>query len=469
MPKVEKLLLTRRGPWVFMKTDPIFQALTPEELYEAARFLAFDPIVSTSPLVWLSKLSTQQQQEWLHENRTRLEQAFCEAGSWSFGETKSYSEVLRSLAASMSLENSASMPIASVEASIVQKTWANASSKMTAEQLAAVRTELEKVAAQHGKSVGAELTGFAALSAAQLSGFGVYILGSTVLGAINGALGLGLSFGAFTGLSSLISVVIGPVGWIGLGLATVVKLGSPNYKKILPVVILAARRRAMMSDVDIEQIRTVEQEVQLAAKRQKPKKSAPSNAPRRMSEQERRTFDLKNPELIRMAKELGVEYHDLLPEEQQYLRDCLEEQNVRAADEAKEATRQLREAKRIEKQNSGTARAAESSLKKNVAKKKAEYRLILSNLEFADPAMEWLCHASEEMKAPFLRELSRLNQGHFNPKCTIKNTFPKITEQEAGKDGRIYYRPGSNGSRTYIALLGTKASQESDIHSLRSS
>ncbi|HSM87230.1 MAG TPA: hypothetical protein VLT16_13815, partial [Candidatus Limnocylindrales bacterium] len=71
-------------------------------------------------------------------------------------------------------------------------------------------------------------------------GFGVYMLGSTLLGAINGALGLGLGFGAFTGLSSLISGIIGPPGWAALGLFTVFRLGSPNYKKLLPIVILIA-------------------------------------------------------------------------------------------------------------------------------------------------------------------------------------------------------------------------------------
>jgi hypothetical protein len=74
------------------------------------------------------------------------------------------------------------------------------------------------------------------------------MLGSTVLGAINGALGLGLGFGAFTGLASLISTVIGPLGWTALGLFTVLKLGSPNYKKLLPAVVFIATQRALATD-----------------------------------------------------------------------------------------------------------------------------------------------------------------------------------------------------------------------------
>jgi hypothetical protein len=32
-------------------------------------------------------------------------------------------------------------------------------------------------------------------------------------------------------LSSAISVMIGPVGWVALGLSAIIKLGGPNYKK----------------------------------------------------------------------------------------------------------------------------------------------------------------------------------------------------------------------------------------------
>jgi uncharacterized protein YaaW (UPF0174 family) len=87
------------------------------------------------------------------------------------------------------------------------------------------------MASKHGKQFNKELSGLTALGAAQLSGFGVYVLGSTLLGAINGALGLGLGFGVFMGLSSLISVIIGPVGWAAFSLLAVAKLGGPNYKK----------------------------------------------------------------------------------------------------------------------------------------------------------------------------------------------------------------------------------------------
>ena len=60
-----------------------------------------------------------------------------------------------------------------------------------------------------GKS-GELITGagvFGALTAAQLSGFGVYLLASTALGAITSTLGLTLPFVAYTTMSSAISVI----------------------------------------------------------------------------------------------------------------------------------------------------------------------------------------------------------------------------------------------------------------------
>jgi hypothetical protein len=129
---------------------------------------------------------------------------------------------------------------------LIVKVWNDAVAKFTPTQVEELKNRTQQIAETYGKSLGGEVAGFAALTAAQMSGFGVYMLGSTILGAINGALGLGLSFGAFTGLSSLIATVTGPIGWAALGMFAVLKLGAPNYKKILPVVIFIAAQRSLI-------------------------------------------------------------------------------------------------------------------------------------------------------------------------------------------------------------------------------
>lgn len=61
------------------------------------------------------------------------------------------------------------------------------------------------------------LSGISAIGAAQLSGFGIYLLASSTVGAITSVLGITLPFAFYTGMSSIISFVIGPVGFLVMG------------------------------------------------------------------------------------------------------------------------------------------------------------------------------------------------------------------------------------------------------------
>src|SRR5690554_2549727 len=59
----------------------------------------------------------------------------------------------------------------------------------------------------------ASVAAIASLSVAQLSGFGVYLLATSTVGAITSAFGITLSFGFYTAMSSFISYAIGPIGF----------------------------------------------------------------------------------------------------------------------------------------------------------------------------------------------------------------------------------------------------------------
>lgn len=79
--------------------------------------------------------------------------------------------------------------------------------------------------------------------AANLSGFGLYLASSTALGAITSAIGVTLPFAVYTGMSSTLAVLIGPVGWIALGGWVLHKLGKPDPNKVIAGTLLVANVR----------------------------------------------------------------------------------------------------------------------------------------------------------------------------------------------------------------------------------
>lgn len=234
-----------------MTHDPIFRNLPTAQLPQLAKTLTFDPLTGNTPTRLLSTLSEQEQSLWLDTHRVDLEDYFSFVGSsflaYVTGNGKSYRQIVMDMADKLSASYHLYDETTEIEQSVVCKMWNDTVARMTPEQRQELLAQAEVLATKYGVGFGKEIAGFATLTVAQMSGFGVYLLGSTLLGAINGALGLGLGFGVFTGLSSLISTVIGPAGWAALGLFTILKLGQPNYKKLLPAIIIIATARAAQS------------------------------------------------------------------------------------------------------------------------------------------------------------------------------------------------------------------------------
>ena len=75
------------------------------------------------------------------------------------------------------------------------------------------------------------------MTVANLGGFSTYMLMSSFLSVVSfGTLG----FGAYTAASSLLSTIIGPVGWTALGIYAIYKWTRPDFKKLIPAVITVA-------------------------------------------------------------------------------------------------------------------------------------------------------------------------------------------------------------------------------------
>ena len=95
-----------------------------------------------------------------------------------------------------------------------------------------------------GTNLSGPMTTLALLGLAQASGFGVYVASTTALGLLTHAVGITLPFAAFTGLTSTIAFVIGPVGWLSAIAWGTWKVTQPEWKKITPVLIYIIARNS---------------------------------------------------------------------------------------------------------------------------------------------------------------------------------------------------------------------------------
>lgn len=91
------------------------------------------------------------------------------------------------------------------------------------------------------------------MTAARMSGFGVYLMASTVLGGLTSAIGITLPFGIYMGMSQAIALVLGPVGWAALVGGLVWTLNQPNWERLaLGVVYVSLLRNTTETDVENE-------------------------------------------------------------------------------------------------------------------------------------------------------------------------------------------------------------------------
>jgi uncharacterized protein YaaW (UPF0174 family) len=97
--------------------------------------------------------------------------------------------------------------------------------------------EIAREARIKGTSLAKPVTTFGLLGLAQVSGFGVYAASTTALGFVTHAIGITLPFASYTGMTSTLAVLIGPVGWLTAGLWGVWKITEPSWKILIPALI----------------------------------------------------------------------------------------------------------------------------------------------------------------------------------------------------------------------------------------
>jgi len=128
-----------------------------------------------------------------------------------------------------------------IENTVVAKVFQDMFDQLPPDQREKVILEMQRNSDDPGLE-GLLLTG-GAMAAAKASGFGVYLMASTVLGGLTSALGITLPFAVYMGMSQMIALAIGPVGWLALFGGLAFTLNQPNWQRLTLAVIYVSMIR----------------------------------------------------------------------------------------------------------------------------------------------------------------------------------------------------------------------------------
>ncbi|MGE3752795.1 MAG: hypothetical protein AB7I45_01420 [Planctomycetota bacterium] len=158
-----------------------------------------------------------------------------------------YREIVLAAAVPLKIPGAADLPTPEIEQAIVRQLLRRLDERLTLEEKENLAIALEQKFGSEVRGLRTAIVGGGGLLAANAAGFSLYIGASTLVGAITGALGITLPFAFYTTLSSILSVAIGPLGWVALGAVVLYKIGKPPYKTMLATVMEVTRLREMHS------------------------------------------------------------------------------------------------------------------------------------------------------------------------------------------------------------------------------
>ncbi|MBD0345802.1 MAG: hypothetical protein ICV63_13460 [Coleofasciculus sp. Co-bin14] len=128
-----------------------------------------------------------------------------------------------------------------IETAVVTKLFQNMLEQLSPEQRQQIVMEMRRETDDpHLEGL---LLGGSAMAVARMSGFGVYLLASTVLGSLTNALGITLPFAVYMGMSQTIAFILGPVGWVALAGGILFTLNQPNWNRLSLAVVYVSMLR----------------------------------------------------------------------------------------------------------------------------------------------------------------------------------------------------------------------------------
>lgn len=149
----------------------------------------------------------------------------------------SYKDILFKVAEKLEIKFDQEMSISELQEKITQKTFSDIIENLSIEQ----KKELEEKLLNEAKTLGIDIGSssiFTLLAAGSLSGFAPYLLVTTTVGLLSSIIGVTLPFGIYTALTSGLSYLLGPVGWVGASIFAISRYKKMNMKKLVPAIVL---------------------------------------------------------------------------------------------------------------------------------------------------------------------------------------------------------------------------------------
>ncbi|MFH7243518.1 MAG: hypothetical protein ACHWZW_11770 [Spirulina sp.] len=122
-----------------------------------------------------------------------------------------------------------------IENAVVAKVFQDMVNQLSSDQREKVVLEMQRNS-DDPRLEGLLLTG-GAIAAARASGFGVYLMASTALGGLTSALGITLPFAVYMGMSQVLALALGPVGWLALLGGLAFSLNQPHWRRLILAVM----------------------------------------------------------------------------------------------------------------------------------------------------------------------------------------------------------------------------------------
>lgn len=128
-----------------------------------------------------------------------------------------------------------------IEAAVVARQFKTMLQQLSVDQKQHILMELKRE--RDDPHIEELLIGSGAMLTAKMSGFGVYLMASTVLGGLTSTLGITLPFAAYIGMSQTIALILGPIGWAAIAGGIVFSFNQPNWNRLGLAVLYVATLR----------------------------------------------------------------------------------------------------------------------------------------------------------------------------------------------------------------------------------